>query len=145
MFVSFFCIAEFLWKEIIENRSLNDISIICVYSPQGPYRFLLKRAVQSAGITKRVTTHVLRHSFATHLLEDGVNIRVVQTLLGHNDVKTTEIYTHVMSKSLSGVKSPLESLWTSFFIVSGNSFKMSENSCLRSPKSPFKMSENPSS
>ena len=61
-------------------------------------------------ISKRVTTHVFRHSFATHLLEDGVNIRMVQTLLGHKDVKTTEIYTHVMSKNLSGIKSPLENL-----------------------------------
>lgn len=67
-------------------------------------------AKAKTNITKRVTTHVFRHSFATHLLEDGVNIRIVQTLLGHKDVKTTEIYTHVMSKSLSGVKSPIERL-----------------------------------
>lgn len=73
----------------------------------------LNRAKLKTGITKRVTTHVFRHSFATHLLEDGVNIRMVQTLLGHKDVKTTEIYTHVMSKSLSGIKSPLETLETS--------------------------------
>ena len=70
----------------------------------------LKLAVSRAGIAKRVTTHVFRHSFATHLLEDGVNIRVVQTLLGHSDVKTTEVYTHVMSNSITGVKSPLERL-----------------------------------
>lgn len=73
-------------------------------------RKALKRAKEKSGIHRRVTTHVFRHSFATHLLEDGTNIRVVQTLLGHKDVKTTEIYTHVMSKSLNGVKSPLETL-----------------------------------
>ena len=67
-------------------------------------------AKAKANIKKRITTHVFRHSFATHLLEDGVNIRVLQTLLGHKDVRTTEIYTHVMSKSISGVKSPLERL-----------------------------------
>jgi len=70
----------------------------------------LNLAKSKAGITKQVNTHVFRHSFATHLLEDGVNIRIVQTLLGHKDVRTTEIYTHVMSKSISGVKSPLERL-----------------------------------
>jgi integron integrase len=73
-------------------------------------RKTIKAALTKTNITKRVTTHVFRHSFATHLLEDGVNIRMVQTLLGHKDVKTTEIYTHVMSKSLSGIKSPLETL-----------------------------------
>lgn len=70
----------------------------------------ISRAKSKTNITKRITTHVFRHSFATHLSEDGVNIRVVQTLLGHKDVKTTEIYTHVMNKSISGIKSPLEKL-----------------------------------
>ena len=70
----------------------------------------VKIAVDRAGITKRVGTHTFRHSFATHLLEDGVNIRVVQELMGHADVKTTEIYTHVMEKDIQAVKSPLETL-----------------------------------
>lgn len=73
----------------------------------------INRAKTETGITKRVSAHVFRHSFATHLLEDGVNIRKVQTLLGHKDVTTTEVYTHVMSKSLSGIKSPLETLESS--------------------------------
>jgi len=70
----------------------------------------VKVAVNHAQITKRVSTHTFRHSFATHLLEDGVNIRVVQELMGHADVKTTEIYTHVMDKNISATVSPLDSL-----------------------------------
>ena len=70
----------------------------------------VKTAVNRAGILKRVGTHTFRHCFATHLLENGVNIRVVQELMGHYDVKTTEIYTHVMQKNLSSVASPLDTL-----------------------------------
>ena len=70
----------------------------------------VKSAAQRAGITKRVTPHALGHSFATHLLERGTDIRTVQTLLGHKDVKTTEIYTHVMRKPGLGVRSPLDAL-----------------------------------
>jgi site-specific recombinase XerD len=70
----------------------------------------VKIAVARAGIRKRVGCHTLRHSYATHLLENGTNIRMVQELMGHSDVKTTEIYTHVMSKDLEQVKSPLDLL-----------------------------------
>ena len=70
----------------------------------------VKRAVGRAGITKRVGCHTFRHCFATHMLENGVNIRVVQELMGHADVKTTEIYTHVMQKDLQSVLSPLDAL-----------------------------------
>ena len=70
----------------------------------------IRSASQKAGINKRVTTHTLRHSFATHLLESGTNIRVVQKLLGHADVKTTEIYTHVLQQNLGAVVSPLDKL-----------------------------------
>jgi integron integrase len=70
----------------------------------------IKQAAARAGLNKRVTPHVLRHSFATHLLEGGTDIRTVQDLLGHKDVTTTQIYTHVMQKPGLGIKSPLDKL-----------------------------------
>lgn len=71
----------------------------------------VKTAVKKSGIDKRATVHTLRHSFATHMLESGTNIRMLQELLGHADVKTTEIYTHVMRKDLDSVQSPLDRLY----------------------------------
>ncbi|WP_028297732.1 site-specific tyrosine recombinase/integron integrase [Olivibacter sitiensis] len=71
---------------------------------------VLKQALKKAGITKPVSLHWLRHSYATHLLENGTDLRYIQELLGHNSSKTTEIYTHVSTKSLQNIKSPFDDL-----------------------------------
>jgi integrase/recombinase XerD len=71
---------------------------------------IFEHACEKAGIKKEITIHTLRHSFATHLLESGADLRYIQELLGHKHIKTTEIYTHVSVKSIGKIRSPLDSL-----------------------------------
>ena len=79
---------------------------------------VVQRAVQAAaesareeiGLVKRISCHTFRHSFATHLIESGYDIRTVQELLGHRDVRTTMLYTHVLNKGGRGVRSPMDAL-----------------------------------
>lgn len=79
------------------------------YSPRS-VQAIFHRAKEKAGIVKPATVHTLRHSFATHLLEKGTDLRYIQTLLGHSSSKTTEIYTHVSTKALGKIRSPLDDL-----------------------------------
>jgi integron integrase len=105
---------EFRWQYIFPSKSLSadprSQATRRHHVLESGLQKAVKTAVDRAGITKRVSCHTFRHSFATHMLENGVNIRVVQELMGHADVKTTEIYTHVMEKDISAALSPLDNL-----------------------------------
>lgn len=77
---------------------------------EGSFQALMQQALERAGITRKVSLHTLRHSYATHLLESGTDLRYIQELLGHSSSKTTEIYTHVSAKKISEIRSPLDDL-----------------------------------
>ena len=79
------------------------------YSSESVYR-VFKQALRNAGIRKEVGVHSLRHSYATHLHENGVDIRYIQELLGHKSSRTTEIYTHVSRRNLIAVRSPIDDM-----------------------------------
>lgn len=105
---------EFVWQYVFpaKKRSIEPRSGIerRHHVLESGLQKAVKRSARLAGIDKQVTCHTLRHSFATTMLENGVSIHVLQELMGHADVKTTEIYTHVMDKDISRVSSPLDLL-----------------------------------
>ena len=93
----------------LEENSFYNFMDVPLF-PESVIQRAVKDAVARAGLTKRATCHTFRHSFATHLLESGSDIRTVQELLGHKDVKTTMVYTHVLNRGPAGVRSPADSL-----------------------------------
>lgn len=103
---------EFPWYYVFPSMTLgrdaNDGKLKRHHLNDSHTSRAIKNAAHDAGIPKRVTSHTLRHSFATHLLEAGNNIRVIQQLLGHSNLETTQIYTHVDQYAATGVQSPLE-------------------------------------
>jgi len=105
---------EFAWYYLLcsDSVSRDPVSgnLLRHHRDMGHLARQIKQASQRAGVTKRITSHCLRHSFATHSLEQGVPIHVLQKLMGHSDIGTTETYLHTTTDGVTAAKSPLETL-----------------------------------
>jgi integron integrase len=101
---------QYLFPSSILRRSKNNTLKMRWHCSVSTLQKAVRKAVIPLQLNKRVTCHTLRHSFATHLLESGHNIRTIQELMGHKDLNTTMIYTHVLRQGTSGVTSPLDRL-----------------------------------
>jgi integron integrase len=103
---------EWIWQYVFPSRILSkdktDGVIRRFHMSETGLQKAVKAAADRAGVAKRVSCHTFRHSFATHLLENGYDIRTVQELVGHKDVQTTMIYTHMLNRGPQGVRSPLD-------------------------------------
>lgn len=102
------------WQYVFPSKSLSidprSGEKRCHHVDRYTVQRAIRNAVRRAGLTKKASSHILRHSLATHLLEDGHDIRTVQELLGHKAVRTTQIYAHVLNRGGIGVASPADSL-----------------------------------
>lgn len=116
------------WKAVRPQNWLFPGGIPGQHITGGGLAAACRKAWQSSGLRKKVTVHTLRHTFATHLLEDGSNIRVIQVLLGHSSLSTTAIYTHVATSTVCATRSPLELLPKDF--LSGSKTAVSRGSYL---------------
>ncbi|HJH28181.1 MAG TPA: integron integrase, partial [Methanosarcinaceae archaeon] len=105
---------EWNWQYVFPSKKLSKDPRSGItrrhHTDQSVVNKAIKKVVENLGITKKVSAHTFRHSFATHLLQRGTDIRTIQSLLGHKDLETTMIYTHVLKQGGEGVMSPLDDL-----------------------------------